>query len=362
MIKIRIKKTHYFLTFVILIIGVATYKYLKKYKEIEDKVQSIDENLITASTIALSTLPQLNYTFLIPERFIPLYQQLSETVDKLIMGGDDKLLKYKNGAKILLARGDLYFTSDCVDRAIDLWKKIYDHYNSPDDILRLAAFRLALGYNQLDKSEKARRFLNTANAEDRLKASILFLKYIWNKKIESVQKKYLNIEQRVKIRNAANHYFADDIPMWFVGTMYLVKENNYNLAIKSLSHFTRAIYDYLNGEMKNANYNLVVSWVASLLGLTIWYKQKCGINKLKEKDEYNFKNNESLLSVIKSLGNITNKKRSDIFSKGNKDLKLFWLSLQFDDSSETIEELGKFVTISEIEDFCTKALGILDKV
>ena len=323
-----------FFTFIILVSGLAVYKYLKEYKDLKEKVESVDENLVTASTIALSTLPQLNYTFLFPERFIPLYQQLRDPIDKLIMGGEDKLLKYKNGARILLARGDLYFTSHCVDRAIDLWKKIYDHYNSPDDVLRLAAFRLALGYNQKDKSEKANRFLDTANAENKLKASILFLKYIWTEEINN-EEKIRNITKR----KASNIYFPEDIPLWFVSTIYWARNSSFDNALKTLGFFTRAVYDYIQGELKNNNFNLVISWLASLVGLALFFIQ-CNprSKKLFLNHEVDFnKNNRSLKVVICRLIKMS----EVLFEKTDINVKLYWLPFIIEENN--IKLKGKFL-------------------
>ena len=357
-----------FFTFIILVSGLAVYKYAKEYQNLKVKVESVDENLIAASSIALSTLPQLNYTFLIPERFISLYRGLSETVDNLIVKGEDKLLKYKNGAKILLIQGDLYFISDFVERAKDKWEKIYNHYDTPDDILRLAAFRLALGYNQLweEKESPKIKFLNIASSEEKLDPFIMFLKYIWTTNVEidlnvkekkeennpneEENKKEIDPNIKAKIdsikeKKAANIYSPEDIPIWFMATIYFIKDNDSSNAIKTLGFFTNAVYDYIQSELKNNNFNLVISWLASLVGLALFFIQSSQNDKnlfFKHKVDFN-ENKISLTKVICRL--IELNLDEGLFKKSNKDVKLYWLPFIIEENK--IKLKGEFFKRNE---------------
>ena len=103
---------------------------------------------------------------------------------------------------------------------------------------------------------------------------------------------------------------------------------------------------------------MVISWLASLLGLTLWFIDE-PVNENRKKllkkvtfDKYGIK--KELIDQIKRLMRILEFDNFSILTKTT--VKMFWLPFNFQEKKNKIERFGKFVSKKKLEFFIKKAL------
>jgi len=348
-----------FLTIITLLGGFAIYKIIREYNKLQSKVELVDENLFKSASLATSTLPELSYSFLTPEKFIIMFKSVSDIIEDLIKneGESDKeiykkILKFKGGARLLAAKADENFISGKNKKAIDIWETINDYRDCPKDIENISYLKLALcyklesdTYHRKKKREeyfsKATDKLDKVKEKSRIYNFSLFLKYFWGKDINNG---YIN-RYTDKIHKTKVIYFPEQIPLVFVRIMQLKKDENNNQNLEIIRNLTlilmKNMYEYIKNELKNANYNLVISWLATMLGLIVYVRDVFNKNNKSEETEYYTK-----------LINFVDNNIEDLFNKLHKEVEIFWLPFSIENA--TIKKTGCFVNKEKIKTFITE--------